>query len=277
MINFDGKCFSSFKAVPEESLSCLTFLPIHTHHLIAFGGKISLLESHYFSIMASLRRFRVEIPMHFTLDFFQEQTHLLNNFNKSTPDIQQLSLKFYRKKPPTQEEAVCPICFLMQGNESTWENKTLDLTLYKDHYVFASAYSNLFQTNASLRQLGQVFAYENGFGAALLLNDHKRLVESTHGAVFLIQPDGIQTPALSEGTANTVIRNAFIEFLKKESEIQQFETEIAVFSIQQAEEVFLISSAYGFLHIGQFRKKKLGKEKSVSLRLQFLDYLKNQL
>ena len=277
MINFDGKCFSSFKAVPEELLSCLNSLPIHTHHLIAFEGKISLLEAHYFSIMATLRRFRVEIPMHYNLNFFQEQTNLLNDFNKNPEDVQQLGLKFYRKKSPIKEEAVGPIYFLMQADEFPLDNKTLDLTLYKDHYIFANDYSNLFQTNTSLRELGQVFAYENGFGAALLLNDHKRLVESTHGAVFLIQHDGIQTQAISEGTANTVIRNAFIQFLKKEREVQEVETEIAVFSIQQAQEVFLISSVYGFIHIGQFRKKKFEKEKSVSLRLEFLEYLKNQL
>jgi branched-chain amino acid aminotransferase len=277
MINFDGKCFSSYKSVPEESLSYLNSLPIHTHHLIAFDGEISLLEAHYFSVMAALRRFRVEIPMHYTLDFFQEQTDLLNDFNKNPADVQQLSLKFYRKKRPIKEAVEGSICFLMQAGLFPLENKTLDLTLYKDHYIFANDYSNLFQTNTSLRELGQVFAYENGFKVALLLNNHKRLVESTHGAVFLIQHDGIQTPALSEGTANTVIRSAFIQFLIKECEVQVVETEIAVFSIQQAQEVLLISSAYGFTHIGQFRKKKYEKERSVSLLFQFLNYLKNQL
>ena len=262
MINIDGKCFSSFKAAPEAFLNCLTSLPIHTHHLVAFKGKISLLEAHYFSIMAALRRYRVEIPMQFTLDFFQEQTDRLNDFNEKINEIQLLSLKFYRTRELTDNSAVSPICFLMQMDESSWEAKTLELTLYKDHYIFANDYSNLFQTNNPLRELAKVFAYENGFGSALLINNHKRLVESTHGAVFLIQPDGIQTPSLSEGTTNTVLRAAFIEFLKKERKIEEVETEIAVFSIQQAQEVFLISSAYGFINIGQFRKKKFEKDKS---------------
>ena len=239
MINFDGKCFSSFKAAPEALLNCLTSLPIHTHHLVAFKGKISLLEAHYFSIMAALRRFRVEIPMQFTLDFFQEQTDRLNDFNKKINEIQLLSLKFYRTRELTDNSAVSPICFLMQMDESSWEAKTLELTLYKDHYIFANDYSNLFQTNNPLRELGKVFAYENGFGSALLINNHKRLVESTHGAVFLIQPDGIQTPSLSEGTTNTVLRAAFIEFLKKERKIEEVETEIAVFSIQRVVSDFL--------------------------------------
>ena len=273
MINFNGKCYSSFKAAPEELLSCLTSIPIHSHEMLVIKGRINQLEAHYFSIMATLRRFRVEIPMHFTIDFIREQSYQLHEFNKKNNEIQILSLKFFRMKEPTNESPVSPICFLMQMGESSIDPMNIELTLYKDHYIFANNYSNLFQTNKPLRELGKVFAYENGFGAAFLVNNHKRLVESTHGTVFLINLEGIQTPSLSEGTANTVLRSSFIEFLKKEIEIQVIETKIAIFSIQQAQEVFLISSAHRFFHVTQFRKKKFETEKSVSIRKQFFHNL----
>ncbi len=273
MINFNGKCYSSFKAAPEELLSCLTSIPIHSHEMLIIRGRINQLEANYFSIMAALRRFRVDIPMHFTIDFIREQSYQLNEFNKKNNEIQILSLKFFRMKEPTNESPVSPICFSMQMGESSIDPMNIELTLYKDHYIFANNYSNLFQTNKPLRELGKVFAYENGFGAAFLVNNHKRLVESTHGTVFLINPEGIQTPSLSEGTANTVLRSSFIEFLKKEFKIQVVETKIAIFSIQQAQEVFLISSAHRFFHVTQFRKKKFETEKSVSIRKQFFHYL----
>ena len=273
MINFNGKCYSSFKAAPEELLSCLTSIPIHSHEILVIRGRINQLEAHYFSIMAALRRFRVEIPMHFTIDFIREQSYQLHEFNKKNNEIQILSLKFFRMKEPTNESPVSPICFSMQMGDSSIDPMNIELTLYKDHYIFANNYSNLFQTNKPLRELGKVFAYENGFGAAFLVNNHKRLVESTHGTVFLINLEGIQTPSLSEGTANTVLRSSFIEFLKKEIEIQVIETKIAIFSIQQAQEVFLISSAHRFFHVTQFRKKKFETEKSVSIRKQFFHNL----
>ena len=273
MINFNGKCYSSFKAAPEELLSCLTSIPIHSHEILVIRGRINQLEAHYFSIMAALRRFRVEIPMHFTIDFIREQSYQLHEFNKKNNEIQILSLKFFRMKEPTNESPVSPICFSMQMGESSIYPMNIELTLYKDHYIFANNYSNLFQTNKPLRELGKVFAYENGFGAAFLVNNHKRLVESTHGTVFLINLEGIQTPSLSEGTANTVLRSSFIEFLKKEIKIQVIETKIAIFSIQQAQEVFLISSAHRFFHVTQFRKKKFETEKSVSIRKQFFHNL----
>ena len=273
MINFNGKCYSSFRAAPEELLICLASIPIHSHEMLVINGRINLLEAHYFSIMAALRRFRVEIPMHFTIDFIREQSYQLDDFNNKNYEIQILSIKFFRMIEPTNESPVSPICFLMQMGESSLNPMNIELTLFKDHYIFANDYSNLFQTNKSLRELGKVFAYENGFGAAFLVNNQKRLVESTHGAVFLINPDGIQTPSLFEGTTNTVLRSSFIEFLKKEIKIQEIETKIPIFSIQQAQEVFLISTVHGFIHVTQFRKKKFETEKSVSLRKQFFHYL----
>ncbi|MGA0374667.1 MAG: aminotransferase class IV [Flavobacteriaceae bacterium] len=277
MINFDGNCFSDFKAAPEKLLYALTFLPIHTHHLIAFNGKITLLEANYFSIMAALRRSRVEIPMEYTLEFFQEQLDLLNNFNNTHVDFQKVIITFYRKQNSTRDVKVTSICYLIQIEEVFWHGRALEMTLYKDHYIFANDYSNRFQTNESLRNLAKVFAYENGFGVALLLNDQKRLVESTHGSVFLIEQETIQTPALSEGAIDDVLRKAFIGFLINELKYKLIEAEITVFSIQEAQEIFLISPENGFVHINQFRKKKFEIKKSKMLREAFFDYLSNQL
>ena len=277
MINFNGECFNNLKSVPEELLLHLDSLPIHVNHIIAINGKISLLESHYFSIMASLRRFRVKIPMYYTLNFFQEQTDNLSKLEDNKEELKKITIKFYRTHNPAPNSPVTSICFLMQIDELYMGGKDINLTLYKDYYLFADEFSNLFQTNESLRKLGQVFAYENGFRASLLLNHHKRLAESTHGAVFLIREEGIHTPALSEGGVNSVIRHALIEFLNNKNKASVIETEIPTFSIQQSQEIFLISVEYGWTNVDQFRRKVFEKKESEIIRKEFLDNLKNQL
>ena len=130
-----------------------------------------------------------------------------------------------------------PICFLMQIDQTSCDSGTLDLTLYKDHYIFADDYSNLVQTNASLRKLGQVFAYENDFGAALLINNHKRLVESTHGSVFNSKRKP-SNPSTFGGSSKYCFAFCFYRLFKKERKIEGVETEIPVFSIQQARRCF---------------------------------------
>jgi branched-chain amino acid aminotransferase len=275
MINFDGICYSRYKDVPEQLLFHLTNLPVHTHYLLSFKGQISLLEAHYFSIMAALRQSRVEIPMQYSLTFFQEQMEQLSDYLILNQDVQCFRLKFYRTHNLTTDKMVSPIYFVMQVHEISWGVTDLNLTLYKDHYLFANDYSNLFQTNASLHNLGQVFAYENDFGAALILNNHRRLAESTHGAVFLFHEGKIQTPALSEGTVDAVLRKALIDFLIRYSEWEVIETQIPIFSIQQAQEVFLISSDKGWAQINQFRKKKFEKVISELIYGKFSAHLKS--
>lgn len=277
MINFDGECFISLKTVPEELLGYLDSLPLLTHHIITVKGKIPFLEAHYFSMMAHLRRFRVEIPMNYTLNFFQEEVGQLYKLESNKEEFQKVTLKFYRTHYPTPVTPVTSICFLIQINDLSMVVEDLNLTLYKDNYVYAGEFSNLYQTNESLRKLGQVFAYENGFGASLLLNDHKRLAESTHGVVFLFQKDEIRTPALSEGPFNSVFRDELIEFLSNKNTTEVIETEIPVFGIQQAQEMFLISAEYGWIQVNQFRKKVFEKKASAMIRQEFLKYLKNQL
>lgn len=273
MINFNGECFSDYSAIPEKWLSNLHSLPIHTHYLAAFRGVIPVLESHYFSMMSALRRSRVEIPMHFTLNYFQEQLDFLNEYEVDQSENQKIMIQFYRTQKPTLENPVCSLFFVMQIESTIWEQKYLDLILYKDYYIFADDYSNLFQTYDPLRKLARVFAYENGFGAALLLNHHKRVAGSTHGAVFLINDKEVQTSLLSEGSVADVLRASVIDYFEKDREWNLIETEIPTFSIQQAQEVFLISSEHGWIQINRYRKKKFETDQSKVIYQQFLSHL----
>ncbi len=277
MINFNGECYSRYNDIPEEQLTRLNALPVYTHHFLAFQGKIALLEPHYFAIMANLRRFRLEIPMDFTLTYFQEQLDQLNSDQDNGFDIQKVTLKFYRSSESIKAKAVVPLLFIMETQKGQWQSKDFNLILYKDHSILTSEYSNLFQTNESLRELGRVFAYENGFDAALIMNDQKRLAEGTHGAVFLFDKDQLQTPKLAEGVVNTVLRNTLIDFIKNETELEVIESEVPVFSIQKAEELFLISSEYGWLQVGQFRKKNFEAHRTEIIQQNFINFLKNQL
>ena len=93
----------------------------------------------------------------------------------------------------------------------------------------------------------------------------------------MIREEGIHTPALSEGGVNSVIRHALIEFLNNKNKATVIETEIPTFSIQQSQEIFLISAEYGWTNVDQFRRKVFEKKESEIIRKEFLDNLKNQL
>ena len=143
------------------------------------------------------------------------------------------------------------------------------LTLYKDHHILAESFSNLFQSNELLRKLARVFAYENNFGACLLINNEKKIAESTHGSVFLIFGNKVLTPPLSSGVVDDFSRKIMIKFINQNNSYQIVEEEISVYNLQRADEIFLFSFIYGFINISQFRKKKFSTYFFISLKISF--------
>ena len=164
MINFDGTCYQKLSDAPEKSINYFSKLPIHTHHFIASNSKLIQLEANYFSIMAALRRSRVKIPMKYTLEYFQDQAELIIDDNKATK-YSLILIQFFRNNIPTKKVPICECSFYMQNLKVDWINDAISLTLYKDQFILAGVYSNLFQTNEPLRILAEVFAFENEFEA----------------------------------------------------------------------------------------------------------------
>jgi branched-chain amino acid aminotransferase len=272
MINFDGTCYHKLSNVPHKLFNYFWKLPIHTHHFIAFNRKLIQLEANYFSIMAALRRSRVIIPMKYTLEYFQDQAELIIDDNKATK-YSLILIQFFRNNIPTKQVPISECSFYMQNLKVDWKNEAISLTLYKDHSVLAGVYSNLFQTNEPLRKLAEVFAFENDFEACLLINNEKKIVESTRGAVFLIFDNKIYTPPLSSGVVNSVSRELLIDFISKNNSYEIIEEEIPVFNLQRAEEIFLFSFQHGLTKIIKFRKKVFGFEKSKTIEGLFSDHL----
>ena len=272
MINFDGTCYQKLSDVPNKLINCFSKLPIHTHHFIAVNTKLIKLEANYFSIMAALRRSRVIIPMKYTLEYFQDQAELIIDDNKATK-YSLILIQFFRNNIPTKQVPISECSFYMQNLKVDWKNEAISLTLYKDHSVLAGVYSNLFQTNEPLRKLAEVFAFENDFEACLLINNEKKIVESTRGAVFLIFDNKIYTPPLSSGVVNSVSRELLIDFISKNNSYEIIEEDIPVFNLQRAEEIFLFSFQHGLTKIIKFRKKVFGFEKSKTIEGLFSDHL----
>ena len=137
----------------------------------------------------------------------------------------------------------------------------------------AGVYSNLFQTNEPLRKLAEVYAFENDFEACLLINNEKKIVESTRGAVFLIFDYKIYTPPLSSGVVNSVSREVLRDFINKNNSYEIIEADIPVFNLQRADEIFLFSFQHGLTKIIKFRRKVYSCEKSKTIEGLFSDHL----
>jgi branched-chain amino acid aminotransferase len=210
--------------------------------------------------------------MNYTLEYFQDQAELIIDENKAAK-YSLILIQFFRNNIPTKKVPICECSFYMQNLKVDWKNDAISLTLFKDQFILVGDYSNLFQTNEPLRKLAEVFAFENDFEACLLINNEKKIVESTRGAVFLILDHKIYTPPLSSGVVNSVSREILIDFINKNNSYEIIEADIPVFNLQRADEIFLFSFQHGLTKIIKFRKKVFSSEKTKTIEGLFSDHL----
>jgi branched-chain amino acid aminotransferase len=273
MINFNGSNYDSLGEVPENNLILFSGIPIHTEILMCSAVDILFWEDHYFMLMATLRRSRLNIPMNYTMEYFQEQINHLIRFSSQEVTTSLVSVQFYRRSSPSISQPITDVCFFIKAKPYVFQKHKITVELYKDYYINSGEYSNLYQTNFALRDLAKIFAYENQFGGCFLLNQEKNLAESTHGTIFLISEGTIKTPGLSSGVVNTVFRSKFIEQIKLERSFQLEETDISSFSLQKADEIFTLSLSSGFNIVRQFRKRVYESQRSNA----FFDLINKQL
>jgi len=103
------------------------------------NGKLLFWEDHYFRLMASMRIMRMEIPMNFTLEFFEEEIH---KFFSSSAALTSARIKIvvYRKGSGLYTPDINDIGYLI--TLKPLENAMYELNtdsylvdLYKDNYI----------------------------------------------------------------------------------------------------------------------------------------------
>jgi branched-chain amino acid aminotransferase len=223
-------------------------------------NKVLFLEEHYFRLMSSMRVVRMEIPMYFTLEYFEEQLLLLAHA-KSISASARVRITVYRNQGgyylPIQNE----VSFLIDAVALVhslyfFESLSYEVDLYKDFYVTKQLLSSIKTTNKLINITGSIFAKENGLDNCLLLNDSKNVVEALQGNLFMLMGNQLITPPVSEGCLNGVMRKQIIDLVKKIEGIELVEAPISPFDLQKADELFITNVIKGIQPITKYRKKE---------------------
>src|SRR4030042_3469603 len=73
MINFNGSMVAKSKAMLYSNNRAFNYGDALFETLKIADSKIYFLEDHYFRLMASMRMLRMEIPLNFTMEFFESE------------------------------------------------------------------------------------------------------------------------------------------------------------------------------------------------------------
>lgn len=258
MVNYNGNIQEN-SAISIESNRGFLFGDAVFETIKVLDNKVLFLEDHYFRLMASMRICRMEIPMNFTMEFFEEQIlKLINSLEKSNSFRVRFSVfrnsdGFYT--PIANETEFIATAFPLKNAVYAIEKTNYEVELYKDFFIPKQLLSSLKTNNKMLQITGSIFAKENGFDNCLVLNNEKNVVEALQSNLFMKMGNVILTPPISDGCLNGIMRKQVLEILKNMEGIEVKEASISPFDLQKADELFLTNVITGIQPITKYRKK----------------------
>lgn len=232
---------------------------------------ICFLEDHYFRLMASMRMLRMEIPMHFTLEFFETEIQKLILVYESN-SITKVRFTVDRKEGGLYAPSTNEIQFLIEAFQGTVDLKeTYEINVFKDHYVNSGLLSTIKSSNRLLNVVASIYSDENDLDNCILLNEKKNVVEASNSNIFLVKGQEVMTPCLADGCLNGIARKKIIELLQKMDEVVFVEKSISPFELQKADELFLTNAILGIQPVTKYRKKTFETKLGSELRKMFFE------
>lgn len=270
MINFNGTISSEDNLLTNNR--GLLYGDSVFETLKILDGKILFLEDHYFRLMASMRIVRMEIPMNFTMEYFEEQilsvakAESLEKSSRARVTIFRNEGGFYLPKDRTISFLVAVTA--LENAVYSIEKENYEVELYKDFIVTKHLLSTIKSSNRLINVTGSIFADENGYDNCLLINDDKNVIEALNGNIFMLMGNKLITPPISEGCLNGVMRKQVLVLARKIETLEVVEGIISPFDLQKADELFVTNVIKGIQPITKYRKKEYETKVSKDLLLR---------
>lgn len=222
------------------------------------GGKILLWEEHYFNLMASMRIFRMKIPLDFTPEFLENE--VLKTIDSNEIHNAKVEIIVFRNSDSNENLTQSGISFLIKiektfpNSNYSWQNEPSEIEIFKDYSVNPTFFTQI-RSHKPEEIVALAYMQENEYNDLVLLNPDKKIARTVLGNPFLIQGNKIITPKISEGGIRSVLRNHLCKLLEKSEEFEFEETDIFPFELQKTNELFICIEGEGILSIHQNRKK----------------------
>ncbi|MEY8759863.1 aminotransferase class IV [Chryseobacterium tongliaoense] len=219
-------------------------------------GRLIIDEECYFFLMASMRKMRMNIPLTYTLEFFQQ---LFQKEVIEEKGIQNgiINFQVFRNSDGiTLSKSSVSYFYEVDEKEDVLavNQRPLELDLIKEINVNNNLLSNI-RVHCPENIYGSIYAQENDLDDVILLNPNKRIARSTSGNLLFLDGNIIKVPKQSEGAYISPLLENFVTFLHKNNLADTQEHEIIAFESQKAEEILMISDEKGIFSVGKIRNK----------------------
>ena len=225
----------------------------------SFRSKPLWMQQHFDRMKKSAQVLKFSLPVNATSDFFSQKISELLQANGHIAGARvRLSIfrdagGFYR---PDGDQSGFLIESLALKNEKYIMNKEgLVAGIFDEIRKPVNPLSSIKSSNALLYILASVFASENGWNDALILNSEGYLAEATSSNIFMVKDGRIYTPDLSQSCVEGVMRRNILSILSREGYIIH-ECSLLPDDLFNVDEVLLSNTISGVHWLKGFEHKR---------------------
>ena len=231
-----------------------------------YNGKPVFWEEHYFRIAGSFCVLKMDPPFEFDiekLNLIIQDLLVRNNVQHSSSRVR---ITFFRSSEGYYFPQKNNVHFVIESEKIIEEEYVinqsgLNTTIYKENILAKNHLSNIKSNNRLINIMASIYAKENCFDDCFLINTDQNIVESISGNIFILLDGVIQTPPLSDGCINGVIRSTFL----KEKSLNILEKSISILDLFNAQEVFVTNVVVGVKWVGSIRSSIYKQDTSIRL------------
>lgn len=244
------------------------------------NGRIVFLEVHYFFLMAALRQMRMDVPMHFTMEFLEQQAGYLAAACGFSDAPVRFKFSVFRRQSDKNGVNHGSIGYVLEAVKLSTVNyihhrdTPFRSDLFKDHFIYNDSLTALPLNNLVISELASIYAMENGLQTCILLNNQKEVCESLEGTLFIRFGNTILAPNDNSGCKHSVLRSQFLKFIQKDAQYTLEMRPISPFELPQADELFALGELGEFRSITDYKKTSYTSEAAQYLSENFNDWIK---
>lgn len=228
------------------------------------NGHLIMAEESYFFLMASMRKMRMNIPLSYTLEFFQalfEREVLQKGIRNGI--IQMMAYRKQEEKP-LPKSATAFYFEVEESEDILGIQGDIELDLIKEINVNANLLSNI-RVHSAENIYATIYAKENDLDDVIFLNPNKKIARSIFGNLLFLQDNVIKIPKQTEGAYISPLMENFVTFVHKNKLADIEEAEIIAFESQKAEEILRISDEKGVHSVSKIRNKRFANNRFTEM------------
>lgn len=255
---FNGNFFNETDAIFGQINRAFLYGDFISESVKVANKNALLWEEHYFNLMASMRIFRMKIPIEFTQEFLEEQ--IKKTLKENQVQDAKVNIIVFRNSDNPEMITKSTVSYIIKieavnsSQNYSWQNESAEIDIFKDSTISPTFFSQV-NSHKPEEVIACAYMQENEFTDLVLLNPDKRIARTLLGIPFLIQGNHIKTPKIEEGGIRSVTRNYLCQMIAKNENFTFEEAEIFPFELQKTDELFVLIESEGILSIHQNRKK----------------------